>query len=178
MKKSLIYIVLCGMFLYSCNSSTNTSNNTSPEAATNTEADSEETESKKTGEFTVDGNTYKGEVTTQTFGNKNYSVLCQWNSEGSDYALLQITFHNESEALNNKNLTIYHGSQLPMTEPNPNDYTINLSGLGKQFGSEEFTGAEGSNGTITVSDKKITIKDMKLFTRSKETRTISASIPF
>lgn len=178
MKKSIIYIILCGMFLYSCNSSTNASNSASPDTSSNTEANSEETETKKTGEFTVDGNTYKGEVSTQTFSNKNYSVLCQWNSEGSDYALLQITFHNESEALNNKNLTIYHGSQLPMTEPNPNHYTIALSGLGKQFGSEEFVGAEGSNGTISVSDKKITITDMKLFTRSKEVRTINATIPF
>lgn len=178
MKKSIAYIILLGMFLYSCNSSTSASNNSTTENPSTTVADIDASETKKTGEFTVDGNTYKGEVSTQTFVNKNYSVLCQWNGEGSDFALLQITFHNESEALNNNKLTIYHGSQLPMTEPDPNNYTISLSGFGKQFGDEEFTGAEGSNGTIKVSNKKIIISDMKLFSRSKESRTINATIPF
>ena len=145
---------------------------------------SSETSDDKTGEFSFDGKTVTGKATTQYFGSdkekSKFSVLCQHDESATsaNFELLQVTFVNEKDATTNSALKLYHGSQLPMTEPEPGSYTVALSGVGNGLGSEEFTGSDKSTGTLTVTDRTVIIKDLVLYTRSGDKKTVNAKIPF
>ncbi len=87
----------------------------------------------ETGSFSFDGKALQGKVGTQYFGDKvkgNFSVLCQHDNDGGsgtpDFALLKITFLNESDALNNPSLKVYDDPVLPMTDPLPGPCGYNV----------------------------------------------------
>lgn len=143
-------------------------------------------EEDKTGEFSFDGKEVSGKIQTQYFGDKekgNFSVLCQHNESDdpmdANHELLQVIFLTEKDATGNPDLKIYdNGSSLPMTEPKPGIVAVSLSGVGNGFGDETFTGSEKSTGSIQVNNRTVIIKDLVLYTRSGDKRTVSAAIPF
>ena len=182
MKKTIIVLAAITL-LVSCGDK----KKTTTESGTTTEtspSSSSESSDEKTGEFSFDGKSVTGKATTQYFGGdkekSNFSVLCQHDESATsaNFELLQITFLNEKDATTNSALKLYHGSQLPMTEPEAGSYTVALSGVGNGLGSEEFTGSDKSTGSLTVSDRTVIIKDLILYTRSGDKKTVNAKIPF
>lgn len=138
-------------------------------------------DTQKSGSFTIDGKSYTGKISTQHFGSgekPNFSVLCQFDGEGSDFALLQTTFVNEAEARGNSDIKIYDGSMLPMTDVKPGVATVVLSGFGLSLGEKEFSGTDKSGGSIKVSGNTLTISDLNLFNSEGNKKTISASLKF
>lgn len=141
-------------------------------------------ESGKTGNFSIDGKDFSGDIETQYFGDKvkgNFSVLMK-NEEGKDpmkpdSRLLQITFLTENDA-HNSPLKIYHSSILPMTEPEPGIVAVALSGVGNDLGDTRFTGSDKSTGIITVKDNTITLKDIVLFNATGEKKVVNASFSY
>lgn len=111
------------------------------------------------GTYTIDGKAYTGNVSTQEFINKNFSVLCEYSDETSSdykkwkYNLLQITFHNKAEALNGGSFIISSTS------------TINQeTGYVSIGGHDGFTNLFGDgNSRIIVSNKTIKMSNLKLF---------------
>lgn len=138
-------------------------------------------EEGKTGIFKVDGKSFTGKVTTQHFGaegKQNFSVLCQQNGENSSFALLQITFVIESDARGSKELKVYHGSMLPMTDPEPGIVTVDLSGYGEKFGDTQYGGTSKSEGTIKVANNTISFKNLKIYNQDGKEVSVDAEIPF
>ncbi len=188
MKQLTFPVLIFSALLFSCdNGSTekkvdNTINQTLSDAGVDVNS-----EEGKTGTFSFDGKEVSGAVTTQYFGSNkekaNFSVLCQHNESddplNANFELLQVTFLNEKEATTHPALKIYtRGSSLPMTEPEPGIVAVSLSGVGSGLGQSEFTGSAKSTGSITVSNKTVTIKDLVLFTREGEKRTVNATLPY
>ncbi len=183
--KTILAAVLFSITLISCSGSEEKKAETT---VTDTVADTGSANSTgdKTGNFSFDGKTVTGDMSTQYFGDKekgNFSVLCQHNEDSDlsnpNFELLQITFVNEKDATTNHSLKIYKGgSSLPMTEPEPGIVAISLSGAGNGLGSNEFTGNEKSTGTIMVANRRIEIKDLSLFTKEGDKKVITASLPF
>ncbi len=156
---------------------------TSTASTENTSAAPSENNDEKSGEFSIDGTTIKGKAETQYFGDKekgNFSVLCQHNESApsANFELLQATFVNEKDATTNSNLKIYSGSSLPMTEPEPGIVAVALSGVGSDLGDKQFTGTGKSTGSITVSNRVLTIKDLTLYNSDGKMKTVNAKIPF
>jgi len=181
MKKTIIIFAAITL-LVSCGDKKKTTTDGSTTEASS--PSSTESNDEKKGEFSIDGKTVTGKATTQYFGSdkekSNFSVLCQHDESttSANFELLQITFLNEKDATTNSALKLYHGSQLPMTEPEAGSYTVALSGVGNGLGSEEFTGSDKSTGSLNVTDRTVIIKDLVLFTRSGEKKTVNAKIPF
>ena len=124
----------------------------------------------KSASFTVDGTTYKGNVSTQYFGDKvtgQFSVLCQ---QDEPLALLQAVFKNEKEAAGN--LKAAEG----FYSMEPGEANIALSGTA--IGEKEFVTKTGSTGTISVSGRTMTIKDLKLFNADNQEKVVSATIGY
>lgn len=140
----------------------------------------------KTGSFSFDGKSIEGEVSTQYFGDKvkgNFSVLCQHDNDGGtdnpNFALLQITFLNESDAINNPSLKVHDGPTLALSDPQPGLATITLSGRGNGLTkANSFSGTDKTTGSISVSDRTITLKDITLYNRDGAMKTLSAKISF
>jgi hypothetical protein len=113
------------------------------------------------GNFTIDGKTYNGKVSTQTFTNKNFSVLCEWEDKSSSdynkwkYELFQITFHNEAEATKGGTFKINSSQAI-----NTSTGTVTLGG----FDGMAFLFAENDkSSTLTVSNKTIKINNVKVY---------------
>lgn len=140
----------------------------------------------RTDKFSFDGKSVDGDVSTQYFGDKvkgNYSVLCQHDNEGGtenpDFALLQITFLNESDAINNPSLKVFDGSTLAMSDPQPGLVAISLSGRGNGLiKAKSFSGTDKTTGNISVSARTITLKDITLYNRDGAMKTVNAKISF
>jgi hypothetical protein len=181
MKKTMIIFAAITL-LISCGDKKKTT--TDGPATESSSSTSSESSDEKTGEFSFDGKSVTGKATTQYFGSdkekSNFSVLCQHNESATsaNFELLQVTFVNEKDATTNSALKLYDGSQLPMTEPEAGSYTVALSGVGDGFKDQEFTGSAKSTGTLTVSDRTLIIKDLVLFTRDGDKKTVNAKIPF
>jgi hypothetical protein len=180
--KKLFICVAAISFQAACGDSkkTSPSETTSTTATTST---SESNSDEKTGEFSIDGTTVTGNASVQYFGDKekgNFSVLCQHNESATsaNFELLQATFVNEKDATTNPNLKIYSGSTLPMTEPEPGSVAIALSGVGSDLGDKQFTGTSKSSGSITISNRVLTIKDLTLYDSDGKMKTVNAKIPF
>lgn len=183
MKKLIIILSAVTLFV-SCgdNKKTASENNSSSETTGST---STETDDEKTGDFSFDGKSVTGKVTTQYFSSNketsNFSVLCQHNegdNSNPNFELLQTTFLTEKEATSNPALKLYHGSSLPSTDPEPGSVSVALSGVGNGLGDKEFTGSDKSTGSITVSNKTLIIKDLTLYNRDGAMKTVNAKIPF
>jgi len=140
----------------------------------------------KTGSFSFEGKSIEGAVSTQYFGDKvkgNFSVLCQHDNDGGtekpNFALLQITFLNESDAINNPSLKVYDGPTLPTTDPLPGLVAITLSGRGNGLiKAKSFSGADKTTGNISVSDRTITLKDITLYNSEGAMKKVNAKISF
>ncbi|MBK9330395.1 MAG: hypothetical protein IPM95_14100 [Sphingobacteriales bacterium] len=100
----------------------------------------------KTGTFTIDGASYSGETSTQTFVNDNYSVLCE---QDDPYKLIQVTFHNQAEA--------EAGGTFDVA-----DFSLNVPSGEAGVGIDGLTFDPDGSQTITVSGKKITINNLPL----------------
>lgn len=186
MKKLILPALISSTLLFSCGDKTekkisDTVNEKAAEAGLTVNDDED-----KTGTFSFDGKEVKGKIQTQYFGIKetdNFSVLCQHNASDdpmdANFERIQVIFLTEKDATTNPNLEIYNGgSSLPMTEPKPGMVAVSLSGVGNGFGNETFTGSEKSTGSIKVNNHTVEIKNLVLFTRSGEKRTVNATLPF
>ncbi len=126
---------------------------------------------EKTGSFTADGKMFTGAVSTQYFNDHKsgpFSVLCQ---QDEPFALLQITFSSEKDALNNASLK--PGDNF--THPDAGDVHVALTGIGEK----EFTTEAGaSKGSISVSGRTVHLRDLQLFNRDKQSTTVTADISF
>lgn len=162
MKKYFLYVVFA-----SCLAAASCNNNAAKE--TNT-AGIEIADNAKTASFTVEGIAYKGRVSTQYFADKltgQFSVLCQQNEP---FALLQAVFKNEKEAAGNLKPA---GGFYSM---DPGEANIALSGTA--IGDKEFVTKSNSTGSITVSDRTLTIKDLKLFNSDNKEKMVNATIVY
>lgn len=184
MKKKILYMAMAALTLQACNNSDNPSAGDAAKKEAREAGISINDEGEKTGEFSFDGKTVTGKVSTQHFGNKetaNFSVLCQHNEEGNtnaNFELLQITFVNQ-KATGNPALKIYDGgSVLPMTEPDASTVAVSLSGVGSGLGDKEFTGTGKSAGSITVKNNTVYLESLTLYNRDGDKRTVTAKIPY
>ena len=100
----------------------------------------------KTGTFSIDGVSYSGETSTQTFVNDNYSVLCE---QDDPYKLIQVTFHNQAEA--------EAGGTFDVA-----DFSLNVPTGEAEVGIDGLTFDPIGVRTISVSGKKITISNLPL----------------
>lgn len=143
-------------------------------------------EEDNAGKFSFDGKEVSGKMQTQYFGDRekdNFSVLCQHNESddpaNANFELLQVTFLNEKDATSNPNLKIYDGgSSLPMTAPEPGIVAVSLEGMGNGLDKKLFTGTGKSTGSITVSNRTVKIKDLKLFNSDGTSKTVQATLAF
>lgn len=162
MKSIIIYVVLSfSLIAAACNNK---------DTKENLVADIETADKAKTASFIVDGASYKGNVSTQYFGDKitgQFSVVCQ---QDEPLALLQAVFKNEKEAAGNLKPA---GGFYSME---PGEAYIALSGTA--IGDKEFITRANSTGTITVSDKTLTIKDLKLFNSDNKEKVVNATISY
>ncbi len=162
MKTAIFYVVLSfTLIAVSCNNK---------DTKENMVTDIETSDKAKTASFIVDGGSYKGNVSTQYFGDKvtgQFSVVCQ---QDEPLALLQAVFKNEKEAAGNLKLA---GGFYSME---PGEAYIALSGAA--IGDKEFITRSNSTGIITVSDKTLTIKDLKLFNSDNKEKVVSATISY
>jgi hypothetical protein len=183
MKQYFLILATSMTLLSACGEKKKTEASTTPTSTESTTTTSSESSDEKTGEFSIDGTNVSGKVETQYFGDKekgNFSVLCQHNegATSANFELLQATFVNEKDATTNPNLKIYSGSSLPMTEPEPGIVAVALSGVGGDLGDKEYTGTSKSTGSITISNKVLTIKDLTLYNSDGKMKTVNAKIPF
>lgn len=100
----------------------------------------------KTGTFTIDGVSYTGNTEVQTFSNGNYSIVCQ---QDDPFKILQITFHNQSEA--------EAGGTFDVA-----DFSLNVPTATAEVGVDGLTFDPIGVRTISVSGKKITISNLPL----------------
>lgn len=162
MKKIFFYALLgCTLVTVSCNSNSSKESNI---------ASIEISDKAKTASFIVDGASYKGNVSTQYFGDKvtgQFSVVCQ---QDEPLALLQAVFKNEKEAAGNlKPAEGFYSME-------PDEAYVALSGLA--IGDKEFITRSNSTGIITVADKTLTLKDLKLFNSDNKEKIVSATISY
>ena len=162
MKKTIFYaLVITTMAATACS-------NKSKETDVAGIATSDKTSS---GSFTVNGNTMKGNVSTQYFGSNkatdNFSVLCQ---QGEPFTLLQATFANETNA------------KTEGLKPKGGSYKVNDGEFGLELSTadsdKQFVANEKSGGSLNVEGNKMTITDMKLFDRDGKERVVTATIVF
>lgn len=99
----------------------------------------------KTGTFSINGTSFSGNVSIQTFVNNNYSILCE---QDSPYGLLQITFHNQAEAEAGGTFDVSSGSTIDVPS---GEVDISIDGL---------TYRNDGIQSIAVSAKKITINNV------------------
>lgn len=120
----------------------------------------------KTGTFSIDGTSYKGETETQTFVNDNYSIVCQ---QDDPFKLIQITFHNKAEAETGGTFDV-------------EDFGLNVNSGAVQIGVDGNSfDPENDTYTISVSNKKISIGSINLIqtgTGAEKPTVNSASINF
>lgn len=102
--------------------------------------------SGKTGTFSIDGVSFSGETSIQTFVNNNYSILCE---QDSPYSFLQVTFHSKAEAEAGGTFDV--GASIIDTESG--EATITIDGQ-----TYQNDGAQ----TLSVSGNKITISNVKV----------------
>ncbi len=182
MKKTILVFVAATTLLISCGDKKKTT--TDGSTTETSSSSSSESSDEKTGEFSFDGKSVTGKATTQYFGSdkekSNFSVLCQHDESATsaNFELLQAVFVNEKDATTNPNLKIYSGSMLPMTEPEPGIVAVALSGVGSDLGDKQFTGSSKSTGSITISNRTLTIKDLTLYDSDGKMKTVNAKIPF
>ncbi len=102
--------------------------------------------SGKTGTFSIDGVSYAGKVSVQTFVNDNYSILCE---QDSPYKLLQITFHSKVDADGGGDMNV-------------EDFSINIASRDVNIGVDGLTFDPDGIYKIGVVANKITITNVKL----------------
>jgi hypothetical protein len=170
MKKTAIILTAAISLLTACGDKKKT---TTGDNITNTKEEAGLTVNEdegKTGSFTVDGTSFNGRSSTQYFGDKvsgQFSVLCQ---QDEPFALLQAVFNNEKDAAGT--LKPASGSYSVA----PGDANIALSGTA--IGDKEFVTRSGSTGSITVTDKTLILKDLKLFNSDNQEKIVSATISY
>jgi hypothetical protein len=181
MKKTIIVFAAITLLVSCGDKKKTTTDGTTTETSGTSSTESSD---DKTGEFSIDGKSVTGKVTTQYFSSdkekSNFSVLCQHDESttSANFELLQITFVNEKDATTNPALKLSEGPMLPMTEPEAGSFTVALSGVGEGFKDQQFTGSDKSTGALTVANRTVIIKDLVLFTRDGDKKTVNAKISF
>lgn len=102
------------------------------------------TDTGKTGTYTVNGTSYTGKTTIQTFTNGNYSILCQ---QDEPFQLLQVTFFNKAEAEAGGTIDVANYSASVKTG------TVEVTVDG-------FYGKSSGSRIINVTNKKIDISNL------------------
>lgn len=172
MKKTFLVFTAAVILLGSCTDKKKASsgNNSFTGETTNTSSGSNDEE--KAGNFTFNGTSFKGISSTQYFGDKitgQFSVLCQ---QDEPLALLQAVFANEKDAL----------SGVPL-KPAESFYSLEAGEVhvalsGKAIGDNEFITSSSSSGSISISDKTLIIKDLKLYNGDHQEKVVNANISF
>lgn len=170
MKKTIILLSSLAVLLTACGddkkTTTTDDNGNSEENASLTVNDDE----GKTGSFSASGTDFKGRSSTQYFGDKvtgQYSVLCQ---QDEPFALLQAIFSNEKETTG----TFKPKEGFMSIEPGQ----VHVALSGTAIGDKEFVTKSSSTGSVSVSGRTLTIKDLKLYNRDNAEKVVSASIDF
>jgi hypothetical protein len=172
-KQTLVYLLGLSM-LAAC------SNHKSADAASSSSENStaiDENTEDKTGSFTFDGTAYKGKITTQYFGDKatgHFSVLCQQDFDNGNFVLFQIIFHNEAEATGSNS---FKPDEDIITIP-AGVVNVAVSGSDNKVGAKQFHTISSSGGSISVSHKTITIKDLKLVNADNKEKMLSCELSF
>lgn len=169
MKKTIIVFAVVMLFI-SCGDKKKTASG----ETTSTETKGltvDESDDSKTANFTVDGASFAGKVSTQHFGGEsgNFSVLCQ---QDEPFALLQAVYANEKEATGSGELKASESAY------NVGTGDVNVALSGTAIGEKEFKTTSASTGTISVDGKKLILKDLKLFDSDKKEKVVSGTIAF
>ncbi|MFV0606617.1 MAG: hypothetical protein ACK5NK_12320 [Niabella sp.] len=170
MKQLLLPFVLM-IVIASCKNN-NSNTKTADEATTAvTEKASEMDEaSGHTATFKAGDAVFTGKVSTQFFGDKEkdqFSVLCQ---QDEPFTLLQATFANKAAA---------NGSLKPADgfySIGNGEAFIALSGA--NLGDKEFVTSDKTTGSISVEGNQLLLKDLKLFNKDRQEKTVNAAIEF
>ena len=170
MKKTIILFSTVALLFTACGDDKKTTTTDSKGGTEENASFTVNDDEGKTGSFSASGTDFKGKSSTQYFGDKvtgQYSVLCQ---QDEPFALLQAVFSNEKETT---------GSFKPkegfMSIP-AGEAHVALSGTA--IGDKEFVTKSSSTGSISVSGRTLTIKDLKLYNSDNAEKVVSASIDF
>jgi hypothetical protein len=154
MKKQFLSIAFLSFGLMSCDKGGDNNNNS---INTNT--------TEKKGSFSIDGVSYSGKSSIQTFVNNNYSILCE---QDEPYMVLQVTFNSKEDAETGGTFVV----EDDVINTKKGEVSISIDGL-----TYQNDGAQ----SITVSGKKISINNVMLKqtgTGAKKKTINSASIDF
>lgn len=174
MRKLFYFFFIASVAITSCKPATES-------GSTSTNTTSGESNKETKGKFTVDGKEYTGDVDIQKFGaagKENFSVLCQWDGEGSAFALLQITFVTEKEAKTAGTVRVNNGAILAMTDPEPGVAAVVVSGQSEKFGDEQYYGTDKTGSSIKVDEGKLTLDNAKLFNSEGKEIMLSAVLNY
>lgn len=163
MRQTFRLLSLCTSLLLACGGDDDTDDTPTPDPTT------------LTGTFTVEGNTYACEVTTQLFeATGEYSVLCQNDSAG----LVQVTFKDEVSARRAQAFTIAKRNYVEHADPDVIDVSYFELGIGinadskDDFDGEAVVAAEGSHHALMLTG--VMLED----TDEINTLVVSAEIEF
>ena len=162
MQKTIIICAAALTLLISCGEKKSSSDTGAAKEAISTADDN----SGKSATFKVDGTEYKGKVETQHFAGDGFSVLCQ---QDEPFALLQAVFANEKEASG----TAYFKPSSSFYGVSAGDVNVALT-----MGDEKYNTTDKSTGIISVEEKKLILKDLKLFDSNKKEKIITSTLPF
>lgn len=131
----------------------------------------EMSEGSKSESFSVDGKTYKGNVSTQIFGSNketdNFSILCQ---QDEPFTLLQCTFANRKNA---ETANLKPKGESYKVEDGEFSLSLSVSDSNNQFIANEKSG-----GSVKVEGNTLTITNVKLFDRDGNSKIVSETVQF
>ncbi len=139
MKKIVLPLLAALLMLNACQSKSNTQDAITQKAVADATSDSD----YGTANFVVDGKSFTGKISKQTFTNNSYSVLCQ---QDEPFQLIQITFKDEATAKKGGSFTPADGMKMHV-EANEAEVSVDATMNSKGKGSVEVNG-----NTLTLKD--------------------------
>lgn len=140
----------------------------------NSEPAKSDSESAKTGTFTVDGQTQTCKVTTQLFpATQEFSVVCQ----DDNFGFVQITFKDEVSARKVQSLTVIKGTVS--SHPDGATIVVGFSPLPGGPTGPAVVSRDGAAGTAASTGKAVTLTGVVLTEfAGTVTRTVTTTINF
>jgi len=168
MKKNLILLAFtfCGIaMIASCGDTKKDGESTIASSATSSD------ESEHAGTFVADGKNFKGRSSTQDFpATKEFSVLCQDDTDPNNSTLMQLVFKDEASARTPGTFKIVHTSYSGGKAAN--EVSVSFDNV---YESDE-------QGTLTVTKSggtnTVTFNDVEVKTISKEKKTVAGKIEY
>lgn len=141
MKLLITVLASCTLALGACDSKSNVKTDTK---TTDIPAVNVSDGDYGTAVFIIDGKSYTGKISKQTFSNNNYSIVCQ---QDEPMRLIQITFKDEAAAKKGGSFKPTDGISL---HPSDDEADINIDAVLQSKGK----------GTVEIKDGKLTLKDI------------------